>query len=429
MLPPLPPALVFPYNTSLFNYTQTEVIFTATIGSLSLVTLLLTGILIYCHLSYYVSPRAQTHIIRIVAMAPIYTINSLLSILFHRYAVYFDLARDCYEAFVLYQFFALLLHYFNTEAINQFPENTESEDDVRLRELRSLSDHGGGDSESSGSYTEESEEEVGIGNTQYFIEAPIIVADDATTTCHYLAKVRLNVYPFPCCCCSRDTPGNVLFVRIRRCVFQYIVVKPLLSMVAAILYTLGLYVPSSFGLKSAYMWIALVTNLSIFVALYYLLIFYNLTHHVIKQHRPLSKFLAIKTILFFVFWQSVLIAALAYLSWLPILDTHSGEADVSMALINNLIIAVEMTILALVNFFAFPFGDYRAEFLYTTTEDPNATDTLVDDDTQKTKKKKRTKRKKYTSKRAKNMLRDVLNPLDIVKEGKDIIRGKDIKIL
>lgn len=422
---------VFNTTQGLLNFTQTEVIVTAVSGSFSFVTLLLTGLLVYFHLSYYVSPRAQTHICRIVLMPAIYSINSVASILFHRYAVYFDLARDCYEAFVLYQFFALLLHYFNTEAINQFPENTESEDDVRLRELRSLSDHT--DNSDSGSYTEESCEEDGGGNTQEFvIEAPIVVTDDATTTCHYLSKVRLNSYPFPCCCFGRDTPGDVIFVRIRRCVFQYVVVKPLLSIVAAILYAVGLYVPGAFGVKSAYMWIALIMNLSVCVALFYLVVFYSLTHHVIKQHRPLAKFLAIKTVLFFIFWQSVIIAALAYLSWLPVLDTHGDDPEVSMAMLTNVIITAEMMLLAAVNFFAFPFSQYKTEFLYTTTLDPNATDILVDDQTTTTKTKRMVKRKKkknHTSKRAKNMLRDVLNPLDVIKEGKDILRGKDIKIL
>lgn len=44
-------------------------------------------------------------------MIPIYSIASLLSYIFYNHALYFQLARDCYEAFVISSFFNLLLAY------------------------------------------------------------------------------------------------------------------------------------------------------------------------------------------------------------------------------------------------------------------------------------------------------------------------------
>ncbi|KYQ89540.1 transmembrane protein [Tieghemostelium lacteum] len=67
--------------------------------------------LIYKHLKYYTQPDHQRYIVRIVFMIPIYAIYSLLCLFLHRFQVYFSLLRDCYEAYVLYMFFALCVNY------------------------------------------------------------------------------------------------------------------------------------------------------------------------------------------------------------------------------------------------------------------------------------------------------------------------------
>lgn len=50
-------------------------------------------------------------IIRILFMIPIYATFSFLSLLFYTYAVYFELVRNCYEAYVIASFFTLMCHY------------------------------------------------------------------------------------------------------------------------------------------------------------------------------------------------------------------------------------------------------------------------------------------------------------------------------
>lgn len=44
-------------------------------------------------------------------MVPIYSIDSFLSFRFYWLDVYFDVVRDCYEAFVIYTFYSLLIEY------------------------------------------------------------------------------------------------------------------------------------------------------------------------------------------------------------------------------------------------------------------------------------------------------------------------------
>ena len=44
-------------------------------------------------------------------MVPIYAFVSFLSYFYYRHAIYFEVIRDCYEAFAIASFFALLCHY------------------------------------------------------------------------------------------------------------------------------------------------------------------------------------------------------------------------------------------------------------------------------------------------------------------------------
>jgi hypothetical protein len=50
-------------------------------------------------------------IIRILFMIPVYSTVSFLSYVFYRHAIYYEVLRDCYEAFAIASFFTLLCHY------------------------------------------------------------------------------------------------------------------------------------------------------------------------------------------------------------------------------------------------------------------------------------------------------------------------------
>jgi hypothetical protein len=57
--------------------------------------------LVYQHLLDYNEPRLQRYLVRIIFMLPVYAVDSYLSLLFKEYSLYFDCARDVYEAWVL----------------------------------------------------------------------------------------------------------------------------------------------------------------------------------------------------------------------------------------------------------------------------------------------------------------------------------------
>ena len=63
------------------------------------------------HLLYFREPYYQKWIIRILFIVPIYATMSYCTLLFRSYGLIFDSLRNCYEAFVIYCFFRLLVEF------------------------------------------------------------------------------------------------------------------------------------------------------------------------------------------------------------------------------------------------------------------------------------------------------------------------------
>ena len=80
-------------------------------GIAVLVSCLFSFNLIFKHLKYFSKPLVQSKIVGILWMVPIYAIDSYLSLCNKNLAPYLDMLRDCYEAYVLYLFLALLMSY------------------------------------------------------------------------------------------------------------------------------------------------------------------------------------------------------------------------------------------------------------------------------------------------------------------------------
>ena len=83
----------------------------------SMITLFLLS-QIYQYLRFYTHPSEQRWIVRILFIVPIYAFTSWLSLLFfhnNSYYIYFDTFRDCYEAFVIYNFLSLCYEYLGGE--------------------------------------------------------------------------------------------------------------------------------------------------------------------------------------------------------------------------------------------------------------------------------------------------------------------------
>jgi hypothetical protein len=61
------------------------------------------------HTEYYTQPKLQRHVIRILWMVPIYGIDAWFALRFQAAREYLDPIRECYEAYVIYNFYAYLM--------------------------------------------------------------------------------------------------------------------------------------------------------------------------------------------------------------------------------------------------------------------------------------------------------------------------------
>ncbi|KAF9409332.1 hypothetical protein HW555_011276 [Spodoptera exigua] len=67
------------------------------------------------HVVHYTKPILQKHIIRILWMVPIYALNAWIGLEFPEQSIYVDSLRECYEAYVIYNFMKYLLNYLNED--------------------------------------------------------------------------------------------------------------------------------------------------------------------------------------------------------------------------------------------------------------------------------------------------------------------------
>jgi hypothetical protein len=83
-----------------------------------------------------------------------------------------------------------------------------------------------------------------------------------------------------------------------------VLIKPVTSIAEIILHRYGLCEDGVIKLRNGYTWISLVNNFSVTISLYSLVLFYKATHDRLQPFKPFFKFLCVKSILFFSYWQS-----------------------------------------------------------------------------------------------------------------------------
>uniref|UniRef100_A0A1A7WP36 Transmembrane protein 184B n=2 Tax=Iconisemion striatum TaxID=60296 RepID=A0A1A7WP36_9TELE len=264
------------------------------------IALLLTCHQIYMHLRFYTSPREQRHIVRILFIVPIYAFDSWLSLLFFtndQYYVYFDTIRDCYEAFVIYNFLSLCYEYLGGES-------------AIMAEIRGK---------------------------------PI------ESSCLYGT------------CCLRGKAYSIGFLRFcKQATLQFCVVKPLMAIITVILQAYGKYKDGDFNVASGYLYVTIIYNISVSLSLYALFLFYFTTRELLSPYSPMLKFFVVKSVIFLSFWQGMLLAILEKCGAIPqinSLEVSVGEGTVAAGY-QNFIICIEMFFAALALRHAFTYRVY-----------------------------------------------------------------------
>ena len=174
-------------------------------------------------------------------------------------------------------------------------------------------------------------------------------------------------HPYPCRCALRRWGDDELVRRALRGALQYsLVMLPVMAVTLACWLGDVYERPSQFSPRAAYPYLAVVRNLSQLWAMYCLVLFYRATRRNLAAFRPLCKFACVKAIVFFTFWQGLLISYLGHLGYLSPERLERGDArvtwdqhDIGLGC-QNFVITAEMVVFAVAHRSAFQLRDFPA---------------------------------------------------------------------
>ncbi|KAG5185473.1 organic solute transporter subunit alpha/Transmembrane protein [Tribonema minus] len=265
-------------------------------GLFSLAALLISVHLIRQHHVHFTRPVAQSKIVGILWMVPIYAVSSWLGLRFKDAAPTLNMMRDCYEGYALYLFLALMVAYL-----------------------------GGGD------------------------ERRVVALLETR-------KPMKTTFPMSLLF-GKELPQGEQFLRWAKLgTLQYSVIKPSCAMMALVLSLMGRFKEGDFDPRKGWVWLTIIINASVAVAFYSLVAFYVMLKEPLAPFKPVPKFLCIKAVLFLSFWQGVVVAGLARLHLIHAIGGWSKE-NVETG-IQDLLICTEMAIVATAHTIAFPVGPY-----------------------------------------------------------------------
>ena len=259
------------------------------------------------HTEHYTRPRLQRHVIRVLWMVPIYSVDAWLALRFVDARVYLDPVRECYEAYAIYSFYAYLMSFLEDE----------------------------------------------LGDVDAYLATRPQVQ-------HLRFVARLGVKPWPM--------GAPFLYEVKKGVANYVIARPVCTALAAITDAFGVYGEGQLlSLTTSYPYLALATNFSQAWALYCLVLFYKAFSVELRPIRPLAKFVCIKAVVFLTFWQGLALHFLAALGFFPEggeqVTTYSA-ADVAEGF-QDFLICIEMFVASVAHSWAFSYRDYRDPALPT----------------------------------------------------------------
>ncbi|KAI5819417.1 organic solute transporter Ostalpha-domain-containing protein [Pyronema omphalodes] len=256
--------------------------------------------LIYKHATTYTNRDHQRNIIRILFMVPVYSVTTMFSYVWYWHAVYWEFARDCYEAFCISAFFVLMCHY--------------------IRPTLS-------------------------GQKEYFVTMEVAEW-----------PWPLNWWKSCTGLCKKPSNGLTWFNIVWISVFQYCFIRVATTIIATTTQYTGHYCEDSLHPAFAHFWVMFLNCLAVTVAMYMLIAFYIQMKEALKREKPLLKLLCIKLVIFFSFWQMILCDFLSSANIIkPSRKLSQGDISVGF---NALLTCFEMIIFAIMHIYAFPWKPY-----------------------------------------------------------------------
>lgn len=287
-------------------------------GTFTLLGCLMSGYHLTGHLRHYNKPEVQRRIMAVLWMVPIYGITSWFSLVMQKFEAIFSALRDCYEAYAVYTFIALLI------AIMEDGQGLP----FLLQKL-----------------------------TLHVIQERKAVEDAASSRTRRPAE-HLRP-PFPCCY-EWHKPSQVAKAWLYQCrlmALQFVVSKPFFSLVPFIFWMIGYnydaqppVVRQEINWASPKLYITFFSNVSVAVAFYGLLSFYHGTEKDLAWCDPWPKFLCIKGVVFMTFWQGLVLQFMASAGF--VLDRQATQ-------LQNLLICIEMLLASIAHFYVFPYYEWE----------------------------------------------------------------------
>lgn len=308
---------------------------------------------IIMHLKNYYQPNVQCYVVRILWMVPIYSIESWLCLRFHTLAIYIETLRDCYESYVLYSFFQFLIEVLGgEEALVLMLKDKSPTRGAHIWGLGCcLKPWAMGQPVSCRvSYTPDKTKRIG---GMMAPSTPRSLGGDGSGSRQPLSPHR----PV-----KRVQWTSPFFVKCKFGVLQYVLLKFVSSIFVMLLEMGDLYKEGDFTPRGGYLYICILTNLSQCWALYCLVFFYYALKNELSPIRPVGKFLSVKALVFFTWWQSLGITILFQMGMIPHYTSFdNGREWTSEAVAKGLqdwLICIEMFCAAIVHTFVFPHTDY-----------------------------------------------------------------------
>jgi Organic solute transporter Ostalpha len=279
-------------------------------------TVIMSLRLVYLHLTHWFMPDVQKYVVRILWMVPIYAIQSYLSLCYHHARVYMSTIRDFYEAFVIASFVYYLV------------------------EL--------------------------LGGQESLVH---LLRHKNPVYGQHKFPISLVLQPWEL--------GEEFMLQCKHGVLQYVVFKTTATILIFLCEFAGVYGEGHFEWFVAYPYLCFFQNISVMYALYCLVIFFHACneelHHPVNWH-PLGKFLCIKGVVFFPWWQGVVIFYLRDHGIIGQMGPWSS-IDVANGFIDYCIV-VEMVGFAIAHSYTFTYTEYLPvqlpEPLESNTNESNA---------------------------------------------------------
>jgi len=135
-----------------------------------------------------------------------------------------------------------------------------------------------------------------------------------------------------------------------------------MALITLILQAFGKYSDGDWSPNSGYLYITIVYNISVSLALYGLFMFYSATRELLTPFDPVLKFFTVKSVIFLSFWQGFLLAVLANVGVINAITTETGATMASAGTVSagyqNFLICIEMFFAAIMLRYAFPYQVY-----------------------------------------------------------------------